>query len=280
MQNFVEFKKIPEVDGASELISILKNNNIPYEVDDPRKGAILVANTKENFIVIKIRESDIEKTNFILDGLAENDFKNHDEDHYLYTFADKDIIDVIANQDEWSKLEVKIAQKIAKDRQIDLSAQILKTAKKQNIEQEVIEKHKEKSQIRNAANWFIIIAGLSVINSIVLTFELNFHMLFGLGMTQYLDGVIYGITGQFNIYNIIMSVIVSSFFLIFWFNAKKGKKWAFIVGIIVYSLDMLIFLLVKDWLSIGLHVIVLIGLGAGLMKLIENDKINESTTNI
>jgi hypothetical protein len=277
MQNFVEFQKFPNLEGASELIAILKDNDIPYEIDERGQRFTLVVNPLDNFTIVKINESDIEKVNQLLDESSEKDFENHEEDHYLYTFADKDIIDVIANQDEWSKFEIKIAQKIAKDRQIELTAEVLKEAKKEKIEHEIIEKQKEKSQVINSASWFIIIAGLSVINSILLTFEFNFHMLFGLGMTQFLDGLIYGITGQFNIYNIIMSVIVSSFFLIFWFHAKKGKKWAFIVGMIVYCLDMLLYLMVKDWLSIGLHVIVLIGLGVGLIKLIEIKKINEST---
>jgi hypothetical protein len=39
--------------------------------------------------------------------------------------------------------------------------------------------------------------------------------------------------------------------------ANKLHTWAFLVGMILYALDGLIFLLVGDWLSVGFHVFAL-----------------------
>ncbi|MFQ5608913.1 MAG: hypothetical protein ACE5F8_01425 [Woeseiaceae bacterium] len=41
------------------------------------------------------------------------------------------------------------------------------------------------------------------------------------------------------------------------------KLWAYILGMIVYALDGLIFVLVQDWVSVGFHAFVLFMLWGG-----------------
>jgi hypothetical protein len=46
--------------------------------------------------------------------------------------------------------------------------------------------------------------------------------------------------------------------------SRKLMAWAFVTGIILYILDGLLFIWVKDWLSFGFHVIALYFLVLGL----------------
>jgi len=268
MNDLIVLQKFPTLESAESLITLLNQNNIPYQIDDTGKRFSLVYNPTGDFIFVKIQKSDLEKAQSILSEIDEDDSVSIGEDHYLYTFSDSDIIDVIANQSEWSKEEIKLANEIALQRKLDLSAETLKNAKKKKLEEEIRTEQKERGKIKNTANWFLIIAVLSVLNTISLTMQLNFRLIFGLGITQVIDGVIYRTTNSFNFYNIITSILISSVFVVFWFFARKEKKWAFVIGTIVYGIDTLLFLMVDDLMSVGFHIFVISGIIAGYLVLL------------
>jgi hypothetical protein len=112
----------------------------------------------------------------------------------------------------------------------------------------------------SGSKWFYAIAGLSLINSVIYLAHSNVTFVVGLGITQIADGFAMGIgkdhpeaAGVFNAIAFVFAAMFSGIFALFgWFAAKK-HSWAFIVGMILYVLDGLIFLLVKDWLSMGFH---------------------------
>jgi hypothetical protein len=110
------------------------------------------------------------------------------------------------------------------------------------------------NQFKNGANWFYWIAGLSLINSLILYVGGNISFIVGFGITQLIDGIIYTVTNSFHPIGIIPNLIISGLFVVFGYYAGKHEKWAFIVGLIIYGLDSLIFLLTKQWLSFGFHV--------------------------
>jgi hypothetical protein len=57
--------------------------------------------------------------------------------------------------------------------------------------------------------------------------------------------------------------LVGGFFLLGRF-AVRGSSWAFLVGIGVYTLDGLIFLVTHDWIGLALHAFVLVMIVKGL----------------
>jgi hypothetical protein len=50
-----------------------------------------------------------------------------------------------------------------------------------------------------------------------------------------------------------LDVMIALVFVLFGWLARKRMGWAFILGMLLYFVDGLIFLLVQDWLSIGFH---------------------------
>ncbi len=62
------------------------------------------------------------------------------------------------------------------------------------------------------------------------------------------------------------------FFLIA-YNAKRKKAWAFVIGMILYGLDGLIFLPVQDYLSFGFHLFALFFIFKGFSAMRELNKI-------
>ncbi|MCF8298261.1 MAG: hypothetical protein K9J13_12010 [Saprospiraceae bacterium] len=77
MQKIVVFQKFPNIEEASDLILLLNNNNIPFEIDDRGQRFSLVSNPMDDLIKIKINETDVEKANLLLKKSENENFKNH-----------------------------------------------------------------------------------------------------------------------------------------------------------------------------------------------------------
>jgi hypothetical protein len=116
-------------------------------------------------------------------------------------------------------------------------------------------------RLRSGASWFYWIAGLSIINMIVLHTGGDWSFIIGLGIA-FLIGAASEIIGVLN--SIIFSILVSGLFAVFGYAANKGKLWGFIVGLTIYALDTLIYLLVQDWASVGFHIFAWIMIFLGL----------------
>ena len=119
-------------------------------------------------------------------------------------------------------------------------------------------------QLKSGANWFYWIAGLSIINTITYISGSDWSFINGLGITQIIDGIAYYFTGALQIGFFALDVLIALIFIYLGYRAGKSRKWAFIFGMVVYTLDALIFLYVKDFLSVGFHAMALFGIYNGL----------------
>ena len=131
---------------------------------------------------------------------------------------------------------------------------------------------------QSGANWFYWIAGLSLINSLmVLLFEGEWSFVIGLGITQIFDAVAMAVAeetfGEAAMTIILIAfaldVLVALFFALLGWLANTRHTWAFVVGMVLYALDGLLFLVVQDWVSIGFHGVALFYLFGGYTVLKE-----------
>lgn len=128
------------------------------------------------------------------------------------------------------------------------------------------------AKIKKGADWFFWIAGLSVLNSIISLLGGGINFLIGLGLPQIMTGVAKLVAGEASATTGIIvqaiafaaSVAISAIFVGFGLFARNRQRWAFIVGMILYVLDGLVFIWVADYWSIGFHVLALLGLFGGL----------------
>lgn len=123
---------------------------------------------------------------------------------------------------------------------------------------------KLESRLRSGANWFFWIAGLSVVNSVILVAGGSWNFIIGLGTTQLavaLTGEA-GIAGK--VLGLLVSLLIAGVFIVFGIFARKRQTWSFIVGMVFYGMDGLLFLVVKDVLSIAFHVLALFFIFNGL----------------
>jgi len=116
------------------------------------------------------------------------------------------------------------------------------------------------ARIRSAGSWFYWIAGLSLVNTIIAFSGSSWRFLFGLGLTQLFDQGLGGTSAA----SLLLSVIVVGFCAVLGVFANRGHLWAFIVGMVLFALDGVIFLIGQAWLGVGFHVLVLFFLFRGL----------------
>jgi hypothetical protein len=108
-------------------------------------------------------------------------------------------------------------------------------------------------RMRRGAGWFLTIAVLSGVNSLLQIFDAKIRFIFGLGITQVVDAVAHGM-GQAGT---IVIVVVDGLFIVMlilcsrW--AKAGSQGAFLGGMIAYALDGVLLLLFSRWLDAAVH---------------------------
>ena len=134
--------------------------------------------------------------------------------------------------------------------------------------------------LQSGANWFYWIAAFSVINSLVLLFKGEWGFIIGMGVTQIFDAFAKGfaeaamedgagasVGTTITAFVLVVDVVVASVVALFGWLANKGFAWAFVIGMVFYALDGLLFLLVGDLLSLGFHAFALFCIFGGYSSL-------------
>ena len=114
---------------------------------------------------------------------------------------------------------------------------------------------------KRGANWFYLIAGLSLVNTAVALTGGQWHFVVGLGITEITDAFQ---APQARLVGYGIDLLVLGFFAMCGYFAGKLKKWAFVMGMAFYLLDGGIMLLAKDWLGLAFHAYALFCIWKGL----------------
>lgn len=127
------------------------------------------------------------------------------------------------------------------------------------------------AKLRVGANWFFWIAALSTVNAFMILSEANRHFLVGLGITELVNGIAVAVAKQApnaatiaTAVAVVMTFMIAGVVALFGLGARKRMSWVFILGMTLYALDGLLFVLFGDWLSIAFHVVALLGIFRGL----------------
>ena len=151
--------------------------------------------------------------------------------------------------------------------------EILQQEKKTSSNVIEFEKKQLTEDIQKAANWFYWIAGLSIANSLVFYFSKDLYFVVGLGITQFIDGIISELMNGPNLIALILNLMIAGLFIFIGYMSRKYKKWAFVIGLAVYTLDALLYLYTGEWMAVGFHIFVIVMISRGFLKVFEYDKV-------
>lgn len=101
--------------------------------------------------------------------------------------------------------------------------------------------------------WFYWIAGLSMINSLLVMSGTKLHFVVGLGITSVVDGLAKRVGTAGSVLDLVINGFVAGVFVLFGMFAVKAQKWAFLLGMGLYLLDGLLCLGARDFLSVAFH---------------------------
>ena len=133
--------------------------------------------------------------------------------------------------------------------------------------------------LKGSSSWFIVVAGLSLVNSVLAMAGADIHFIFGLGLTQIVDALAHGSGGAGIVLDLIVNGMITGVFVLFWNFARKGAKWAFFAGMGLYVMDGLILLAFKDFLSVAFHGWALYRMYGGVKLLPALQRIDRATAN-
>jgi hypothetical protein len=122
-------------------------------------------------------------------------------------------------------------------------------------------------KLASAAKWFYWIAGLSLINAVLILSGANWHFLIGMGVIDAVAALGSRAGGTGMVAAIVVTAFVTGLCALFGSLALKKHAWVFWLGMILYALDGLLVLLAQDFLSAAFHGFVLFCLFQGPMAL-------------
>jgi hypothetical protein len=142
----------------------------------------------------------------------------------------------------------------------------------------IAQKLRVEQALKGSSSWFIVIAGLSLVNSVLFMSGAKIHFIFGLGFTQIVDALAHNVGETGVVLDLIINGVIAAVFALFWNFARKGEKWAWVAGMGLYVLDGLILLLFKDFLSVAFHGWALYRMSMGWKLLPVMEKLKQSST--
>ena len=139
----------------------------------------------------------------------------------------------------------------------------------------------QRLQVENAlkgpASWFVVIAGLSLVNSVLSMTGAGVRFIFGLGITESVDRMAHQVGSTGVVLDLIINGVIAGVFVLIWKFAKKGEIWAWYGGVGLYVLDGLLLLMSMDFLSVAFHAWALYRMSPGLKLLPVLKQLNQKT---
>ncbi|MHC0439327.1 hypothetical protein [Flavobacterium sp. 3-210] len=135
-ENFIAFKSFPTRIQAKELEILLNRNNIKSVLADNIAPVDITfsGSTLQNQYEIKIDPADFAKAEAILEKDTESILNEVDKDHYLLSFSDEELYDVLLKSDEWNVFDYKLAQKLLIERGKNIDSEVLASLKKERLQ--------------------------------------------------------------------------------------------------------------------------------------------------
>ena len=131
--------------------------------------------------------------------------------------------------------------------------------------------------IKSGGGWFYTIAVLSIINSLITLFHGSMSFVVGLGVTQFFDAAMREFGTKAALIILPVNLIIAGIYFALGHFSNKRVKWAFITGMVLYALDGLLLLLVKEFLGLAFHAYALYCIYRGFKALDSYTKLEAST---
>ena len=135
MSDFKTYMSFIDAESSLELTALLEKNDISYILQDTKSDfdPSMSLNEANKPYLIQIQDEDREKVDQLVN--ESYDISKVNKEHFLYSFSDDELIDVLKNEEEWHPLDVLLAKKLIQEKNII-------------IDQKVISSHQEEKRLK------------------------------------------------------------------------------------------------------------------------------------
>src|SRR5258707_780402 len=107
--------------------------------------------------------------------------------------------------------------------------------------------------LHKGANWLFLIGGLSVVNTVSLISGSQWVFLGGLGVTEFAAAIAMQLGTKGQLIGLLVNLWAIAFFVCLGAFARKGQKWAFFTGMVLYAADAVVFFFLQQWIMLFFH---------------------------
>ncbi len=120
------------------------------------------------------------------------------------------------------------------------------------------------------AHWFFWLAALSILNSLIVYYVGLGNLPFAFGLTQWIDGTAGPFTNQLwqtppSTAALLVNIVIAIAFAGFGYLARRGNDAAWVIGILLYVVDAMFSLGMRDFWGFCFHLVGLFFLFRGLL---------------
>ncbi len=155
--NFLSFHSFSDPESANAVADLLKENHIPYQLiklPSLLDSSIIGTSSMPDY-ELKLKQQDFIRGQECLDNYFKTRTDEVDEDYYLFSFTDSELMDIIHKKDEWGYFDFQLAKKILNDRGVEIN--------ESDIEQFRQERKKELASPERPGSFLYIVAILSIL---------------------------------------------------------------------------------------------------------------------
>lgn len=137
MTAFTTFQTFNDPGLASAIADKLKAQRIVCLVEkvEPLLEPSFFQNTVEPNIHLKVRSTDLDRANQVLEEYYENRLQDVDPNYYLFSFTDVELLDIVAKPDEWGHFDYVLARELLADRGLPIPDETIRQMKQQRLRQ-------------------------------------------------------------------------------------------------------------------------------------------------
>lgn len=136
MSQYATYQKFFSPEQAEPVLSILKEHEVPFQFIKSKTlvDSVIGGETSfDNLYELKIIDSQFEEVNQLLRQKMEVNLEDLESDYYLFSFTEKELVEILQKPDEWSNQDYSISRQILKERGIEYTSEELATLRKERL---------------------------------------------------------------------------------------------------------------------------------------------------